>query len=719
MRKRKGVILILTVGILALITLVGTSFAVNMLLEKKETSNFSNGRKAAYLAEAGISRALCELKFGTEGATQNAVDTTAETWYSGYSDSNLLAGRGSYNVTIIDCARQINLNNKENSRLLQLLDNLNAALGNPLSAAECQSMVTNAPYVTKEEIKIKAGIDKNKYDAIKDYITLYGYKDTNTLLPDDVTHEERSPVNVNTASGPVLFAVIRGPVPSDAKSQALAQAMISSRPFTCWQQFNDFIDNYVGLNPTERKDLKDGINPNNTKPASYTTEFCFHSGGYYELASTGTVTVFGGVAAATRQAHAFVKVFDLWNQTTKDQFAQVWRNDLPANGGEGDPSNGEMARVNFMDTCPVRSDQDWNGVAGTGYDIIKNSIKAGFWDNFSEKVDVYIGQQTDWTNNEWNPIQPLSGLWDTRLDPETGNPSYSSENGLYTGDSASYYPIADLGDMTMERWVWGNHSVQALLDDNITIWQMRNNTGWWRNSADPQFVGHICFRRTNYDASVWQNDEDTGGLNPVNPDWPVPDPGPPPHAGKFMGWLNVLPSPPDVAGRYNLLKTIKVVCFQARFWAYLDGSGMFSDFSGPGTAPKGLVRLYGRFHRPSYDNVRIIPDEGYYTSVPFTRASAVRWGTVTGTITKPSTAIADSEKVILYASTDGGTSFSEAGPGGGIGLSPSTSIQYKAEFLSRDDPSSGIGFEPYYSETAVLEEITVSYLPRTEIVYWQ
>ncbi|HPN66967.1 MAG TPA: hypothetical protein PLV09_06055, partial [Candidatus Omnitrophota bacterium] len=135
---RKGVALILVVGVLSLMALIGTTFAVNMLLAGKEAANYSRGVKARYIAEAGIARAVAELKYGPEGAANSAFDTSSEAWYSGYSD-------GGCTVTVIDCARQINVNNSGNSKLGQLMQDLNAALGGPLTSAECQAEVSGPP----------------------------------------------------------------------------------------------------------------------------------------------------------------------------------------------------------------------------------------------------------------------------------------------------------------------------------------------------------------------------------------------------------------------------------------------------------------------------------------------------------------------------------------------------------------------------------------------
>ncbi|MDD5270592.1 MAG: type II secretion system protein GspK [Candidatus Omnitrophica bacterium] len=712
---RKGVALILVVGVLSLMALIGTTFAVNMLLAGKEAANYSRGVKARYLAEAGIARAVAELKYGPEGAANSAFDTSSEAWYSGYSD-------GGCTVTVVDCARQINVNNSGNSKLGQLMQDLNAALGSPLTSAECQAVVDNAPYTTKEEIKCRAGISAAKYNSIKEYITLYGYKDPNTFLPDGTTPEERAPVNINTAPEPVLRAVLRGFVSSDAKAQGLAQAIIAARPFTGWQQYDMFIDGYIGLSPSESRDVKDGVNPNRTKPAAYSTEFCFNSGGYYEVASLGTVRNIAGIAVASRRARAVIKIFDIWNETAKDQFAQAWRNDNWASGaGEGDMSNGEMARVNFMDSCPVRSDQDWNGAAVTGYDTIKGSVKAGFWDNFTENIDGNVGGQTDWTNNEWNP---RDGIWNTTVIGQ-----YDTE----TSDNTKLWPTCDLGREASARWMWANHSAQVYIDDKVRVYDMRMRF-WWdaaepidyeypiTNPASYAFrfqndVGRIVFKRTSAgDASYYLEDMQQGAAYGV-------DPGPLPHTGMLHIWAS--PSWANYSEPYVLRKTLRIVCQNRAYWAYYnassgriqEGNYIFSNINGAGTSAAGLVRLYGEYHLPAFDNVRVIPQDGYYVSVPKSAGAVVAWGSVAGTVTVPSTANAASERIDLFTSVDGGNTWQAVGANGGITSPAASSIQYRANFVSNDNSLAAT--KPWYSETAVLEDITVSFMPRAQVVYWQ
>ena len=157
---KRGVALILTVGVLALILIVGTSLAINTILDFKSSKNFKNNTEAEYLAEAGINRAVSELLYGTEGFVNDAVDSSTEAWAQwtpSHPVYSTAAGNGGYRVdSIYDCAGQIYINDT-NPNLKKILENLAAAVG--LTAADGDAIFDNrgAGYTTKEELKSKAG----------------------------------------------------------------------------------------------------------------------------------------------------------------------------------------------------------------------------------------------------------------------------------------------------------------------------------------------------------------------------------------------------------------------------------------------------------------------------------------------------------------------------------------------------------------------------------
>ncbi len=125
MKDKKGIALILTVGILALLVGIATSFAINMRLEYRAVINYHNGIKARYLAEAAAERAIYELK--THVLT-NAFDDLTEQWAAGTAYTNTISGNTA-DSAILDEQRKVSVNTCNQA----LLENLFQELG--MSAA--------------------------------------------------------------------------------------------------------------------------------------------------------------------------------------------------------------------------------------------------------------------------------------------------------------------------------------------------------------------------------------------------------------------------------------------------------------------------------------------------------------------------------------------------------------------------------------------------------
>ena len=373
-RNNRGVALILTVGVLALILIVGTSFAINTILDLKSSKNFRNNAAAEYLAEAGVNRAVSELLYGTEGFVSDAVDSTTEAW-AGIDVFPANIGNGGYKVDkIYDCAGQIYINDA-NPKLKAILENLAAAVG--LTAADGDAIFDNkgSGYTTKEQLKLIPGFSQAKYDVIKNHITICAFVDPDVINPLDAATPyaaaPRAPVNVNTASREVLIAVLTGVsngtnTITAAGAASLADHLINNRPYATYDQLWSALLSAETLgyiaggdaavviaNANPNTDLM-RANPNNSwrykhisryDPANpgiqayydangvpfavdktmltvYTTEFCFNSGGYYEINATGFVNDAAGNQVAAKSLQAVVKLFDIWRQTTQAQFSQ-------------------------------------------------------------------------------------------------------------------------------------------------------------------------------------------------------------------------------------------------------------------------------------------------------------------------------------------------------------------------------------------------------------
>ncbi len=195
MKVKRGVALIIAVGVLALVAMIATSFAINMQMEYRATLNFVNQSQAANLAQAGIDRAIADVRSwisnnsytvamnnisanysspGTEvsipGGTYqvyveredqkiniNAMDETDYPWI----DTLMAAG-----LSDVDVARLIDYRDPDSNATTQLLRSTGV-----IAAAGNETNAKNAPYATVEEVRLVLNND-TKYNAIKNLVTV-------------------------------------------------------------------------------------------------------------------------------------------------------------------------------------------------------------------------------------------------------------------------------------------------------------------------------------------------------------------------------------------------------------------------------------------------------------------------------------------------------------------------------------------------------------------
>ncbi len=193
--RKGGVALIISVGILALLAMIATSFAINMQLEYKAAINQLNYTKATVLAEAGIEKVMADIRYK---AKTSAYDTVVATYGDGYTTGEVDLGDGSYEVTIEREDEKVNINaldetdypwisrlknaglsNNEIAKIIDYRDSdsnvttqiLTSGTGSPQVATGDETNAKNAPYATVEELRIILN-DNNKYDAVKDIVTI-------------------------------------------------------------------------------------------------------------------------------------------------------------------------------------------------------------------------------------------------------------------------------------------------------------------------------------------------------------------------------------------------------------------------------------------------------------------------------------------------------------------------------------------------------------------
>ena len=424
--NRKGVALILAIGVVTVLSILAVSFGFNMRLEQQATYNYCFSVKAKYLAEAGIQEAIVELR---NDAMSEYVDDLGDSWNSSLSQR---FADGEYQVSVVDCARRVNINDTSNLKLRDVLGELAEQIGSPLSRSDGEDVFDNGPYDDKTMLK-KSGNDDsilsdNKYQAIKDYITVFGEVDPDTVDPtsSSLSNAPRVPVNINTAEKEVLMALFIPLGISSSVAGSFADAImsrVSTDSFQTRSEFNQYIDTLPGgITQDDAKKVKANFNPNtdiftvdNNPNASwrghayskkelsdYTTEFCFNSGGYYEITSTGRCGIDTDGDNVMDQTYAekvivaHVKVFEEVRHTTQNQF-------LAGLSGSSNKDKETNLHKNFgLQTYPEAVEANVTPAVYDGQIMLgtyeADSPQAGlafFYATFDESIDAnYSGSST-------------------------------------------------------------------------------------------------------------------------------------------------------------------------------------------------------------------------------------------------------------------------------------------------------------------------------------
>jgi type II secretory pathway component PulK len=773
--NNKGIAVILVVGALSVLIIVVAALAINMRFELLIAKDSLNSTKAIYLAEAGISEAIIGIR---ETVKEKFTAELGDDWASvdssdiRFSDSTLLDSTGEYKVYVYDTQRMVNLNNA-NSDLLSSLLEIVLGVEEEESESIAGSIIDARPFQTKREIIRLDNIDIDNYSALRDYITVDSWNNPST---------GRSPVNINTAPKEVLHAVLAGLFGSDNKADSLADEIIEKREdnsFYGWSDFDDFIDAVTtspdDLTDIDRENIKNNCNPNRNKPTNFTTEFSFHAGGYFEIHSTGNLykTDSQGEILAQRIIVAIIRLSDVWNKVTKDDFTA---GDIYFEGsdetGEGVP---EYERVNWLDSCPVNSDDSRLLYESDSYNTISNSIKLGFWDNFNEENndeeergwswshwqetlygDIKIEDYTLTTNSEFSAFELMgvdSGQWNAgqRFMVRAHFANRLGQNDI---DDTRWKSWEDTGALEFHgpgevhklflsefRVIWwdGQVSIDGIegIQEVADFMDVMLRANWYGGGGDHyMFINELygldlMLGANDPDSEDKYKDEDDNWVdevrfpndgNRINPDSAtyklvVDDretPNYTPYLAVSRGTAHYCLCPDDdgETATYNPINT--------NFHSLPDlGHNDRYGFMWHGGGNNFLkddwrLKLYTNSRIAKWKEVRIIYPEGYYLSPVFNLDSEVQLGAISWTETIPESADAASETVTLEIDT-GNSLFEPLSNGAVLGESgnlsgSSNSLQFKVT-LKSDNES--------HQETPAFEDITVTYLlPRTQILYW-
>lgn len=790
-KRNSGIALVLVVGVLSILAMVSVGFSAFSRLELQATRNYVNQFRAELIAEAGISRAIEELKYGTMGsngtggAKNDPCDTTGESWfyngnntepgnentvdladakYPSFDNLDGEVGNGisykfSEDITcklkVIDCASLININtplpdSAAEAELVQILDNLGLSQAEAQALIVCRKSLPDKIFRSKEEIKLTAGIAQGKYNALKNFITLYGDEDDGIFYLNKsgktpvAGHTRKVFVNVNTAPKEVLKAVL-GPMISGDEDD-LADKIVSRRnlnPFdgkdpdvnvnnflSARGEFQRFLATIIS--GADLDNLLIFTDPNRYDPLdsttrSPTTYFCFDSGGCYEIEALGEYR--GAKKRITKTVRIYRKIYE----TTKAEF------DSFTNYG----------RCTTRDDFPLNLSVCYPGLyPASAYDstkarIVKNAVKPGFWDDFSDAA---------MSSAVWLKVK--------------GN--YAISGGKLVTTGTNYWPIIRLG--TGLEWRLSDFSAIMYIEDEVDGSKSRSGLPLrsipenWEDSEvpvppapppnpDPAYsqgmwywhgpiyqkamnVGHLLFRSQGASAeatlyiSILQNE--SGWFNVGNYVYFKPEMAA--LSNKLI--LDCVNNNKSVDCSYQPNKTFHLVVKgnTATADAYWGAAPLNISHSWASLPGEGPICLYGSNNRPNIDNVRVIPKQAVYTSniLDPTETLAwdtIEWGTISAGTTLSSNAVGGyaagyTERIYVTTGFTAGEDMSiSPGPevvhpagalqagGGYIDSSTNPSITYRAYFYSGYNDTA-----TNYEEIPVLEDVTITYMPKTVVL---
>ncbi len=319
-------------------------------------------------------------------------------------------------LKIFDTTSQLNLNSQsihENHPIPfpEVLNNLSRAIAKrapykndftedelgPL-ASESGEMLGEAIVNTRENLGGRfsskydllqvPGIIPDKIDYLFDFITVHSISRDNVISRNfkaEFANEEepfqgdsRAPININTASWPVLVAIFQGvshfegPFDSDGNNLSaitqeeaekladlVCEERVNNKPFggwefedNEWQSFRGFIESnaidifegsdelkllkarllYANADPNTSLRRLNPDRPawqvvNKTDLDFYTTEFCFYPQGTFEITSLGQLLDSTGELVHQTKTFAAVKIFDLLHKSTQVDFQDDQRVD--------------------------------------------------------------------------------------------------------------------------------------------------------------------------------------------------------------------------------------------------------------------------------------------------------------------------------------------------------------------------------------------------------
>ncbi len=828
-RKMSGVALIVVIGVLSLLVIIGTYFAINMQLEYKAASNYLNSIKAKYLAEMGIQKTIADIRNHVK--TDNYDDLidyiqnydTTEQEISGVGTYQIFIGTESANVgedektnlnalndtdfTSIDALYALGLSYDDIAALIDYKDpdaDETTSLytsGGWVDCAGDEANAKNLPFITLEEIKIISTNIDDKYDSIKDDLTIFGPIIRGGLLAEyygDITGFNKDTIlTPSNYKGKVieLGEIRETGMPGADDWAENHDSEFAGEYLACdldnfgfdyfgvrWEGYIDILPSQVG-SPVyfwtrsddgnrlyidgeliiDNWELHGMWDLSSTESAGYTFESAgwhqikleyydndgensiwlkwdtqdhsgwnwtddsvpfvpaeclgyyaptwtdYDSGGYYKITSTGQIKSSAGNVLAEDKITVVAKIFGVWTQTTRAEFYTPWYYTYDQSDTLN-CSDGAINCVTFLDSCPTNSSDDWDS---PGYQTVTDSLKLGFWDNFDEDVGYTMTMLDEAVWSDVDDYYTLDGDNELRIHALAYESIEVEINGAYYWlDSSSSY------DLFARVWEYDTETCEDREEPPWCVgWLFAKHWSYnWglRPRTPAEDKNYYTLLKDEY-LPYWTGSPVMGGLSEIN-----------------------LDTVKTAEYSYSQGKVLGITGRGATYQVYVNDTPTVSDVGNgsiPGSAclmtsnlydygvevpPNGFPKSSGGTSEFTtwWDNVRIIPKRGWFISTPCSAGEKVTWGIISWTEKLPSgtdivfnTRTADTQVGLGTAEDAGWSDSYTTFSGEDITSSDETEfIQYKATLSTVIN---------YPAQTPVLEDVTITYLPSVEILYWQ
>ncbi len=181
----------MAIGILGLLSIIGISFAINMMMVRKDAANFSNAVKARYIAEAALNKTVADIRWQARTASYSNLKNYVSN-YAAANGTNIAFGSGLYTVTVSSEEDKVNINtfdetdssqitilqtflsNQQIANIIDYRDSdaVNTAVGGVSGNIEGSAQCKNAPFDAISEIRMATGITQAVFEANKNKLTV-------------------------------------------------------------------------------------------------------------------------------------------------------------------------------------------------------------------------------------------------------------------------------------------------------------------------------------------------------------------------------------------------------------------------------------------------------------------------------------------------------------------------------------------------------------------